>query len=175
MRIRILAFLCRSGSSPSGNLIEFSINFILFIQTRCPGLPERWRSRTMRVDSSRVTSSCSSPGSRSSRSRSSWRNRRRTGAFFFTYLLRDELPVAPLGPLGECLPRVVLHASIFRSSWRNRRRTGVDFSLLTYLVMTGLRIRNAFFSDPDPDPTFNDVSASTPDPAPDPNPVSDSS
>ncbi len=53
----------------------------------------------------------------------------------------------------------------------------MDFSLLTYLVMTGLRIRNAFFSDPDPDPdpTFNDVSASTPDPAPDPNPVSDSS
>jgi hypothetical protein len=38
-----------------------------------------------------------------------------------------------------------------------------------WLLRPVLRIRNDFFSDPDPDPTFNDVSAPTP--APDPGPV----
>jgi hypothetical protein len=29
-----------------------------------------------------------------------------------TWLFGDELPVVPLEPLGECLPRVVLHPSV---------------------------------------------------------------
>jgi hypothetical protein len=45
--------------------------------------------------------------------------------------------------------------------------------------MAVLRIRNDFYSDPDPDPTFKDVSDPSldpePDPDPDPEPVSDPS
>ncbi len=88
----------------------------------------------MRVDS-RGSSSCSSLGSRSSRSRSSWRNRRRTGEFFFTCC--DELPVVPLGPLGDNRMSQELMEKQTQDRW--------IISLLTYLVMTGLRIRYAFF------------------------------
>ncbi len=143
IRIRLLdadpdpAFLCGSGSSPSGTvfLIDFAIHFFcgthsLFdvfrrgvLACRSAGGTGLWEwtagwpavaahqgagragagahgeTDAGQVDislliylvmDSRVSSCCSSsPGSRSSRSRSSWRNRRRTGEYFYTYLLGD--------------------------------------------------------------------------------------
>jgi hypothetical protein len=50
--------------------------------------------------------------------------------FLLTCLLGHELPVVPLGPLGECLPRVVLHPSIlppYRFPSREEQSALYDF------------------------------------------------